>query len=227
MNDNVRNRLNIAQINFKHAIDQQTYAFLNNAHDLQNFLVETSIDIAKRCGVNSDMNRKLWIVGIGRSYDAANIGASQLATTCINAFAVSPGQFFHGDLARVHPNDTFLGISKSGTTDETLRIMQIFEDKGCMTIGITDDPKSPLATRSKRSLIFENVDEMLLGMRTPTTSIGLIQNIFGLLTVGTNAVDYNDYQKDNHPGGITSNPSEIKFPTSALNQRQLIDLAFN
>jgi len=88
------------------------------------------------------------ISGIGKSGQVARKLAATFSSTGTPAFYIHPTEGVHGDMGMVLSGDVAIVISKSGDTDELIKLLPIFKRLGVQIIAITGDEKSPLAQES-------------------------------------------------------------------------------
>lgn len=88
------------------------------------------------------------VTGMGKSGIIAKKIASTLNSTGTAALFLHPAESVHGDLGAVLKDDVVIAVSKSGNTEELLRILPVFKRQGCPIIAITGGLNSPLARQS-------------------------------------------------------------------------------
>lgn len=112
--------------------------------------MSNNLDSDFESAINAILNckGKLIIVGMGKSGHVANKISASLASTGTPSFSLHPGEAFHGDLGMISANDVVLAISKSGETDELLKIVPFIKDNGNILIAMTGNKQSTLAVNS-------------------------------------------------------------------------------
>ncbi len=85
------------------------------------------------------------ISGIGKSGQVARKIAATLSSTGTPAFYIHPTEGVHGDIGMVLSGDVAIVISKSGDTDEVMKLLPIFKRLEVPVIAITGEKESPLA----------------------------------------------------------------------------------
>ena len=95
---------------------------------------------------------KLVVTGVGKSGHIGAKIAATLASVGTPSFFVNPLDAFHGDLGMIQQEDVVLAISNSGHTDELLRFLPYFIDRGIPVIGMSGNPQSLLAQYSTAHL---------------------------------------------------------------------------
>jgi arabinose-5-phosphate isomerase len=88
------------------------------------------------------------IAGIGKSGQVARKIAATLSSTGTPAFFIHPTEGVHGDVGMVLGGDVAVLISKSGDTEELLRLLPIFKRLDVPVITLTGGNGSPLAQQS-------------------------------------------------------------------------------
>ena len=91
---------------------------------------------------------KLIVTGVGKSGHIGAKIAATLSSTGTPSFFVNPLDVFHGDLGVITKEDVVLALSNSGQTDELLRFLPYLLEQKIPLIGMTGNPKSPLAQNS-------------------------------------------------------------------------------
>ncbi len=88
---------------------------------------------------------KFIITGVGKSGHIGCKIAATLASTGTPSFFVNPLDAYHGDLGMFEPSDVVMAISYSGMTEELLRFLPLLQHRGIPIIGMSSNPRSPLA----------------------------------------------------------------------------------
>jgi len=89
------------------------------------------------------------VTGIGKSGIVAKKIASTFSSIGISAFFFHPAEGIHGDLGVVRGDDLLIAISKSGNTEEIIKILPLFKRLMIPIIAITGDKKSTLAEEAE------------------------------------------------------------------------------
>jgi arabinose-5-phosphate isomerase len=100
---------------------------------------EKAIDLLFSC------KGRVIISGIGKSGQVARKVAATFSSTGTPAFYIHPTEGIHGDIGMVLSGDVAIVISKSGDTEEVIRLLPIFRRLEVPVIAITGDKNSPLA----------------------------------------------------------------------------------
>jgi arabinose-5-phosphate isomerase len=96
-------------------------------------------------GLLLDCRGRVIVTGMGKSGIIARKIAATLRSTGTPAFFVHPGEAIHGDLGALQPDDVVLALSRSGETDEILRLLETIKRLGARLIALTGDRRSTLA----------------------------------------------------------------------------------
>ena len=114
------------------------------------------------------------VSGMGK---AGLIGAKVSATltsTGTRSHFLHPAEAVHGDLGRIFHEDVVLCLSRSGTTEEVVRLLEPLKRIGASLIAVTSFPESPLGRHSDVCLDIGRVVEACpLGL-APTTSTSVM-----------------------------------------------------
>jgi len=100
------------------------------------------IDILLHC------TGRVIVTGMGKSGIIGKKIAATLCSTGTAAIFLHPAEGLHGDLGAVLKDDVVICISKSGNTEEILRLLPLFKRQGCPIVTLTGDPDSSLAAQS-------------------------------------------------------------------------------
>ena len=101
--------------------------------------------IVEACSIISDHPGKIVISGMGKSGLIAQKIASTLCSIGNKAVFLHPAEAVHGDLGIYAPGDPTILISKSGATDEILRLIPILKEFKSPLIGILGNKNSVLS----------------------------------------------------------------------------------
>ena len=142
--------------------------------------------------------------GVGKSGVVARKMASTFSSLGLPAFFLHPVEALHGDLGRVSKSDAMVFISKSGNTDEILRLLPFLPVTKEMTIGLLGNTTSQIG--KKCAVIFDcSVDkEACINNQAPTTSSTLAMAMGDALSVAYESMVGLSEEgfAINHPGGM-------------------------
>lgn len=100
---------------------------------------EQAVDILLHC------ESKLVICGIGKSGHIGGKLAATFSSSGMPAVFLHAAEAIHGDLGVYKPGDPTIVLSKSGSTEEVLRLMPMFKKFQSPVIAIVGNTKSPIA----------------------------------------------------------------------------------
>ena len=110
------------------------------------------------------------VSGLGKSGNIAQKIAASLTSTGTPAIFMHPVEALHGDLGIVTEQQCLIALSRSGNTDEILRLVAHFRRLGGPAIGITQKPNSRLAELCRHTILLPDVPETGPLNLAPTTS---------------------------------------------------------
>jgi arabinose-5-phosphate isomerase len=84
------------------------------------------------------------VTGMGKSGIICRKIAATLASTGTPAFFLHPAEAIHGDLGVIRSDDVVVALSRSGETDEILRLLETIKRLGARLVAITGDCRSTL-----------------------------------------------------------------------------------
>ena len=142
--------------------------------------------------------------GVGKSGIICMKLASTFASLGLPSFFLHPVEALHGDLGRVSSQDVICFISKSGSTEEIMKLLPFFDMPKERFIGLLGNIHSDIAHRC--GLVFDcSVEkEACLNNQAPTTSSTLALGMRDAMAVvyermvGLSKEGF----AENHPGGI-------------------------
>ncbi len=85
------------------------------------------------------------IAGVGKAGDIGKKIQSTMASTGTPAYVLHPVEALHGDLGMIRPDDVAIMLSKSGTTEELVRLIPAVSKIGCKVILLTASRQSQCA----------------------------------------------------------------------------------
>ncbi|NOZ74097.1 MAG: SIS domain-containing protein, partial [FCB group bacterium] len=166
---------------------------------------------------------KIVVSGIGKS---GHIGEKIVATLCstgIQAVFVHAAEALHGDLGVYSPGDPTLIISKSGSTEELLRLIPILREFQSPLIGLLGKVNSPLAKRVDLVLdasVEKEADPLGIVPTSSTTLTMAIGDALAAVLMAYRKFEKKDFARF-HPGGdlgrrLTLTVKDIMQPLSEV-----------
>ena len=155
------------------------------------------------CVVALRQQRKIIIVGIGKS---GNIGAKIAATltsTGSTAVVLNSVDALHGDLGLVNDGDVVLALSYSGESEELINLLPALKRFSVKIISLTGAPKSTLARHSDLHLNVKVPKEACpfnLAPTASTTAMLVMGDALAMAILQARGFKQSDFAK-NHPSG--------------------------
>jgi arabinose-5-phosphate isomerase len=143
------------------------------------------------------------VTGVGKSGIIAKKIAMTMISTGTRALYLSPEEALHGDLGLVSANDLVLLLSKSGESEELLRLIPFLRNKKAKLAAIVSNQRSRLSQSCDLNIRLPLQAEICPFGLAPTTST-VIQLIFGDLLAVALMREKNfslDQYALNHPSG--------------------------
>jgi arabinose-5-phosphate isomerase len=144
------------------------------------------------------------ISGVGKSGHIANKIAATFSSLGLPSFFLHPTEAMHGDLGRVTKSDAIVLISKSGTTEELLKMLPYIQIPKERTIAILGKVDSPIGHTSGIILDASVEKEACINDLAPTTSTTVAMAIGDAMAVLYENVMGVSKEKFaiNHPAGL-------------------------
>ncbi len=115
-------------------------------------------------------SQRLVISGVGKSGMIAKKIAATFSSIGISAFFMHPVDALHGDLGMVQDGDTAILLSKSGSTEDIVRLIPYLKGRGAGIISIVSDLESVLSRQSDINLYAKITEEACPFNLAPTSS---------------------------------------------------------
>ncbi|KAF5741842.1 sugar isomerase domain-containing family protein [Tripterygium wilfordii] len=145
----------------------------------------------------------IFFTGVGKSGFVANKISQTLVSLGIRASFLSPVDALHGDIGIVSNRDVVVLFSKSGSTEELLRLVPCARAKGAYLIAVTSVEGSALAAVCDMNVHLPLERELCPFDLAPVTSTA-IQMVFGdtvaIAMMGARNLTKEEYAA-NHPAG--------------------------
>jgi arabinose-5-phosphate isomerase len=176
---------------------------------IQMLEVEKLVELYGRLKQNDNA---LIFCGVGKSGIIAQKLASTFTSLGLHSFYLHPTEALHGDLGRVDKNDAIVFLSKSGTTEEIVKLLPFLLQERTNMVALVGNVDSAIA--SECDIVFDcSVEkEACINNQAPTTSSTL-----ALAMGDAMAVVYEKWiglSKEgfaaNHPGGLLGKSLRIK-----------------
>lgn len=145
----------------------------------------------------------LILTGIGKSGIIAEKIAMTLISTGTRALYLPAMNFLHGDIGIVSPNDLVLMLSKSGESEELLRLLSHIRYRRAKVIAFVSDANSRLAQKADLALWLPVEKELCPFDLVPTTSTEvqlLLGDLLSVALMRSKGFPLDEYA-NNHPSG--------------------------
>lgn len=150
--------------------------------------------------------------GVGKSGFVAQKIVATLVSTGAKARFLPPMDALHGDMGLVEKGDLFVGISKSGESEELIALLPFLEQRGVQTAALVSRPDSRLESKVGMTVHLPVLRELCPHDLAPTTS-AVVQLLFGdaiaVAWMREKRVDIATFAA-NHPGGLLGRKITLK-----------------
>lgn len=146
---------------------------------------------------------KVVICGIGKSGAVAQKITATLCSTGTPAVFLHAAEAAHGDLGVYAEGDPVLMISKSGTTEEMLRLIPFFKESNSSVIAIVGNLNSPIARSATHVLdatVEKEADALNLAPTASTTVALALGDALAVALMHARGFTEKDFARF-HPGG--------------------------
>ncbi|MBX3043434.1 MAG: KpsF/GutQ family sugar-phosphate isomerase [Candidatus Kapabacteria bacterium] len=186
----------------RNALQDEIVAIQNASNRLDDGFANAAVMLANA--------NKIVISGVGKSGLIARKIAATFSSIGISAIFLHPVEALHGDIGVVQDRDVSILISKSGTTDELVKLLPYLKMRNSRIISITGNLNSALARYSDIALDGSVEKEACPFNLAPTASTTLALAIGDALAVAVmkiNGVSLNDFSRLHPLGQIGRNVS--------------------
>ena len=164
------------------------------------------------CDIITNHNGKIVISGMGKSGLIAQKIAATLCSIGNEAVFLHPAEAVHGDLGIYAPGDPTILISKSGATDEIVRLIPILKEFNSPLIGILGNMNSILSNEMDLVLdasVSKEVDPLAIVPTSSTTLTLAIGDAVGAVLIVNKNFKREDFAKL-HPAGDLGRRLKLK-----------------
>ena len=118
---------------------------------------------------------RIAITGTGKSADVGQKIAGTLNSTGTRAYALDVTRAVHGDLGMVHPTDVILALSRSGESEEIVRLLGPLRSLALAIVALTSNGQSTLAKTADVAIVLGPLEEVCpLGLAPSTSTTAMI-----------------------------------------------------
>lgn len=143
------------------------------------------------------------VSGMGKAGLIGEKISATLASTGTPSHFLHPAEAFHGDLGRLAPDDVLLILSRSGETEEVVRLLPSVADIDLPIVAITARPQSTLGRAATVNLCIGDLGEagdLRLAPSTSTTAMLALGDALALVVSRMRRFSPRDFARF-HPGG--------------------------
>lgn len=181
-------------------------------HGLNNLSKSFSEEFVKVIKLINNSRGKLVIIALGKSGIIARKISATLNSTGTPSSFIHASDALHGDLGSIQVGDVVMFISKSGRTNELLKIVPYLKKNDVQIISLTCDHPSTLAENSDFNLNIEISKEACHNNLAPTTSTTMQLVMGDVIAVCLSKIknfcshDFAEF----HPSGALGNKLTLK-----------------
>ncbi|MFP6874697.1 MAG: KpsF/GutQ family sugar-phosphate isomerase [Verrucomicrobiales bacterium] len=148
-------------------------------------------------------NKKIIVVGIGKSHNIGHKIAATLNSTGATAVVLNSQNALHGDLGVICDDDVILALSYSGETAELIELLPALRRFKVQVISMTGEPESSLARNSDLVLdtkVKREACPMNLAPTSSSTVMLVLGDALAMVLLESRGFQQEDFAKL-HPGG--------------------------
>ena len=186
---------------FKDVLEQEANALLNAKKLITRELSLSLVKVFERIKANQ---ASLIFCGVGKSGLIAQKVAATFSSLGLNSWFLHPTEALHGDIGRVQDKDAVVLISKSGTTEEIIKMFPFLNVARENLIALCGNAKSEIASYCSIFIDCSIEKEACLNNLAPTTSSTLtlaMGDAMAVLYEYWSGLSKESFAK-NHPGGL-------------------------
>ncbi len=155
------------------------------------------------CRMVLDCTGRVVVSGMGKAGLVGQKVSATLASTGTPSLFLHPAEALHGDLGRMRREDVLLALSKSGRTEELVRLVPAVRSIGARIVAFTADADSPLGRHADVVVAIGDAPEACpLGL-APTVSTTAMLALGDALAMAV--LEGRDFTREefarNHPAG--------------------------
>ncbi len=143
------------------------------------------------------------VTGMGKAGIVGQKLAATLASTGTRAFPLHPAEAIHGDLGRIRPDDVVIALSRSGETEEVVRLLPALRRLEASLVAITERATSTLGRSADLCIALGPIEEACplgLAPSASTTAMMAVGDALALLVSRMRDFKAEEFALY-HPGG--------------------------
>lgn len=160
-------------------------------------------DFSTVVGLILELPGRVVTAGMGKAGIIAEKASATLASTGTPSIFLHPAEAVHGDLGRMVTGDLLLAFSKSGETEEVLRLLGPVKAAGVQVVSVTQSRESSLGTHSDYVLELGDIAEAGthgLAPTASTTAMLALSDSLAMVVMEGRAFGPEEFARF-HPGG--------------------------
>lgn len=138
--------------NARNFVSLEARAVTQVAQQIDESFVQTALAITNCKG-------KVFVTGAGTSSFIARRMAHLMAVSGTPALFIPAMDALHGTMGAIQPADVLIAISKSGESDEVCKLVKLVNEKGVLTVGLTEGKGSTLHTDARIACLLSTIDD--------------------------------------------------------------------
>jgi len=168
--------------------------------------------VVEAANIILDHDGKIVVCGLGKSGIVGQKIVATLCSTGTQAVFLHAGEALHGDLGIYRPGDPTILISKSGSTDEIIRLIPVLRDFKSPLIAIIGNSHSPLAEKVDVVLdasVKTEADPLGFVPTSSTTLTMAIGDALAAVLMTAKKINEEDFARY-HPGGYLGRQLKVR-----------------
>ena len=159
-----------------------------------------------------DEESNLYFCGVGKSGHIARKLAATFSSLGLPSYFLHPVEALHGDLGQMKKEDAIVFISKSGNTEEIIKLLPFLPTPKEMRMGLIGNIESYLGRNLEVALDCSVEKEACINNQAPTTSSTVALAMGDAMAVLFETISGIDSEKfaRNHPGGKLGKSLRLK-----------------
>jgi arabinose-5-phosphate isomerase len=205
-------------------LDYARQVVRQEAQALEQLAGRLDASLCHAAGLVYQLDGNVIVTGMGKAGLIGQKIAATLASTGTRSHFLHPAEAVHGDLGRVHKGDAVLALSKSGETEEVLRLLPSLARQHTPIIAITASHHSSLAKAARFVLALGPLEEACslgLAPSTSTTAMLAMGDALALVVSRMRGFAANDFYGLHPAGNLGWQLSRVEDRMRRLDQCRL------
>ncbi len=180
---------------------EQTLKILSDS--LRGINEEDFSRLLDECEQTLKQGRKIIVSGLGKNVPICDKFVGTMLSLGLDANFLHTNSAVHGDMGMVHPGDLVIVLTKSGSTLESIYLVDVLQPKQCNLWLLTFNEKGKLCSKISKKIVvpLEHEGDMWNIMPNNSTILNLIVlQTLSMKLAQRMGISLEDF-KVNHPGG--------------------------